>query len=85
MKTSLNLKKCIFSVPFEMLLGHVVCRQGVCINPTKVAVIVHIEALETVKHLRSLLGHTVYYRQFVRNYVKINSPLEKLLRKSEVF
>ena len=26
-----------------------------------------------------------YYRRFIRNYAKITSPLEKLLRKSEVF
>lgn len=45
-----------------MLLGHVVCRQGVCIDLAKVVVIVHMEAPEMVKQLRSLLGHTGYYR-----------------------
>ena len=59
---SLNLKKCIFAVPFGMLLGHVVYKQGVCIDPEKVVVIINIEAPETVKQLKSLLGHTSYYR-----------------------
>ena len=81
----MNLKKCIFAVLFRTLLGHVVCRKGVCVDPTKVAVIVHMEAPETVKKLRSLLGHTSYYRWFIRNYAKITAPLEKLLWKSEVF
>ena len=72
-------------VPFITLLGHVVCRKGVCVDLAKVAVIVHMEALETVKQLRSLLGHTGYYRRFIRNYAKITAPLEKLLWKSEVF
>jgi len=35
--------------------------------------------------LRALLGHTGYYRRFIRNYAKITAPLEKLLRKSEAF
>ena len=85
LQISLNLKKCIFVVLFGMLLGHVVCRQGVCVDPAKVVVIVHKEAPEIVKQLRSLLGHTGYYRRFIRNYAKIISPLEKLLQKSEVF
>ena len=85
LQISLNLKKCIFAVPFDTLLGHVVCKQGVCVDPAKVAVIVHMEAPETVKQLRALLGYTGYYRRFIRNYTKITAPLEKLLRKSEVF
>ena len=85
LQISLNLKKCIFAVPFGTLLGHVVCKQGVCVDTAKVAVITHMEAPETVKQLRALLGHTGYYRRFIRNYAKITAPLEKLLRKSEVF
>ena len=81
----MNLKKCIFVVPFGTLLVHVVCKQGVCVDPIKVGVIVHMEAPETVKQLRALLRHTGYYRRFIRNYAKITAPLEKLLRKSEAF
>ena len=32
---SLNLKKCIFCVPFGILLGHIVSRQGLMLDPTK--------------------------------------------------
>ena len=49
LQISLNLKKCIFAVPFCTLLGHVVCKQGVYVDPAKVAVIIHMEAPETVK------------------------------------
>ena len=62
LQISLNLKKCIFAVPFGTLLGHVVCNQGVCIDLAKVVVIINMEAPKTVKQLRSLLGHTSYYR-----------------------
>jgi hypothetical protein len=36
---SLNLKKCIFCAPFGILLGHVVCKQGLLMDPAKIAVI----------------------------------------------
>jgi hypothetical protein len=32
---SLNLRQCVFCVPFGNLLGHIVCREGVLVDPTK--------------------------------------------------
>ena len=45
----LNLKKCLFLVPFGNLLGHVVCRQGLMVDPTKIMVILNLEAPRSVK------------------------------------
>jgi hypothetical protein len=36
---SLNLKKCIFCVPFGILLGHVVYKQRLLVDLSKIAVI----------------------------------------------
>jgi hypothetical protein len=33
MQISLNLRKCIFCVPHGNLLGHIVCREGVLVDP----------------------------------------------------
>jgi len=82
---SLNLKKCIFTVPFGTLLGHIVCKDGVCVDPAKVAAIFHMEPPHNVKQLRATLGDTGYYRWFIRNYAAITSLMEKLLRKMEEF
>jgi len=41
----LNLKKCTFIVPFGNLLGHVVCKQGLMVDATKIVVILNLEAL----------------------------------------
>jgi hypothetical protein len=38
---SLNIKKFIFSAPFGILLGHVVCKQGLLVDPAKIVVIVN--------------------------------------------
>jgi len=32
---ALNLKKCLFCVPCGILFGHVVCRQGLMVDPAK--------------------------------------------------
>ena len=77
---SLNLKKCIFCVPFGILLGHIVPRQGLMVDPTKIAIIVNLPPPNSVKQLRTTLGHTGYYRKFIKGYVKITSPMEKLLK-----
>lgn len=38
-----------------------------------------------MKQLREILGHTGYYRRFIRNYAAIIAPMEKLLRNMEEF
>jgi hypothetical protein len=85
LQISLNLRKCIFCVPHGNLLGHIVCREGVLVDPTKVVVIVNMPPPTSAKKLRSMLGHTGYYRRFIRRYANITAPLENLLKKSEVF
>jgi hypothetical protein len=37
---SLKLKKCIFFSPFGVFLGHIVCKQGLLVDPSKIAIIV---------------------------------------------
>jgi hypothetical protein len=35
--------------------------------------------------LRETLGHTRYYRKFIKGYVQITTPMEKLLKKEAKF
>jgi len=46
---ALNLKKCMFLIPFGNLLGHVVCKQGLLVDPMKIMVNVNLEALWSAK------------------------------------
>jgi hypothetical protein len=82
---SLNIKKCIFRTPFGILLGHIVCKQGLLVDPAKIAVIVNLPPPKTVCQLRATLGHTGYYRKFIKGYAQITAPMEKLLRKDTKF
>ena len=65
---SLNLKKCIICVPFGVLLGHIVCRTGLMVDPVKIAIIVTLPPPNSVKQLRTRLEHTSYYRKFIKGY-----------------
>jgi hypothetical protein len=85
LKISLNLRKCIFCVPHGNLLGHIVCREGVLVDPTKFVVIVNMTPPTSEKQLRSMPRHTGYYRRFIRRYANITAPLENLLKKDETF
>jgi hypothetical protein len=38
---ALNLKKCIFFSPFGVL-GHIVCKQGLLVDPSKISIIVDL-------------------------------------------
>ena len=82
---SLNLKNCIFCVPFGILLGHIVCKQALKVDPTKIAIIVNLPPPKFVKKLRTMLGHTGYYRKFIKEYAQITAPMEKQLKKDIKF
>jgi hypothetical protein len=78
---SLNLKKCILFSPFGVLLGHIVCKQGLLVDPSKIAIIVNLPPPTSVKQLSTALGHTGYYRKFIKGYAHITAPMENLLKK----
>lgn len=72
-------------VYFGILLGHVVCKQGLMVDPVKIVVIVNLRPPKTVRQLRTTLGHTRYYRKFIKGYAQITAPMEKLLKKYVTF
>jgi hypothetical protein len=82
---SLNIKMCIFGTHFGILLGHIVCKQGLLVDLAKIAVIVNLPPPKLVWQLRATLGHTGYYNKFIKGYAQIIAPMEKLLRKDSKF
>ena len=82
---TLKLGQAPISQKMVPLLGHVVYIQGLMVDPTKIVVILNLEALRSVKQLLATLGHTRYNRKFIKSYAHITSPMEKLLKKDVMF
>jgi len=84
-RITLNLKKCIFCIPYKIFLDHVFCKQGLKVYIAKIVVIINLEAPKNVKQLDATLGHMRYYRKFIKAYVQITVPMERLLKKDATF
>lgn len=84
-RLALNPKKCRFMVPQGKLLGHIVCKEGLKMDPYKVEVIVNMESPMDVTGMKSFLGHVNYYRRFIKSFAQESCPLDKLTRKGELF
>ena len=72
---SLNPEKCYFCVNSGRLLGHVVCKEGLLVDPKKVGVIKELPPPTTVRGIRSFLGQATYHRKFIWMYAEITRPL----------
>ena len=68
-----------------MLLGHIVCKEGLLVDPVKIVLILSLPPPTNVKMLQATLGHTGYYHKFIRGYATITVPMEKLLKKDVAF
>jgi hypothetical protein len=51
------------------------------VDPSKIAIIVDLPPATPVKQLRTVLGHTGYYRKFIKGYAQLIAPMERLLKK----
>ena len=63
---ALNSKKCIFCVPFGVLLGHIVCKQGLLVDPSKIELVLSLPPPMNAKIIREMLGYTGYYHKFIK-------------------
>ena len=82
---SLNLKKCIFLTPIGILLGHIVCKDGIKVDMAKIKIIIELKPPTNPKKIRVFLGHTGYYQKIIRQYSNITFPLDELLRQGVEF
>ena len=81
----MNTRKCIFLTPIGILLGHIVCKEGIKVDFAKIKIILDLKPPMNPKQVRVLLGHTRYYRKFMRYYSDMTYPLEELLREDQEF
>jgi len=61
-------------------LSHVSSEKGISVDPRKIAALVDWPRATKMSEVRSFLGMAGYYRRFVKDFVKIDTPLTQLLR-----
>ena len=81
----LNWEKCHFMCKEGVVLGHKISHKGIEVDKAKVEVIGKLPSPNSVKAIRSFLGHAGFYRRFIKDFSKIARPLTRLLEKDVSF
>ena len=80
----LNPQKCFFGVTKGKVLGFIVSRRGIEVDPNKVKAIIEMPPPKTEKEIRGLLGRLQYISRFIAQLTSTCEPIFKLLRKNAI-
>jgi len=78
--------KCKFLRKEVIYLGHIITKDGIRLDPSKLHAVENFSASKKIKDVQSFLELAGYYRKFImENFSKIAKPLTKLRKKGEKF
>ena len=80
-----KFSKCEFWLKKVPFLGHILSKERISVDPSKVQEVLDWKALTSVHEVRSFLGLAGYYRRFILDFSKIAKPMTKLLQKDVKF
>ena len=80
-----KFSKCEFWLRQVSFLRHVVSKDEILVDPTKIEAITKWKRPTTVIEIRSFLGLAGYYRRFVQDFARIALPLTQLTKKGLPF
>eukprot|EP00253_Pinus_taeda_P028500 PITA_28500 len=79
--TSLNPKKSLFPLEEGKLLGHIISKDGIIIDPERIQVILQIPYPRNIKEIQAFLGNINFLRRFIPNLAKLVRLLSNMLKK----
>src|SRR4051812_4096553 len=77
--------KCEFWLSEVGFLRHIVSKEGIAVDPSKVTAVTEWEPPKNVGEVRSFLGLAGYYRRFIENFSKIAKHMTELLKKEKKY
>ena len=80
-----KLNECEFWLDQIYVLIHVVSKDGISVDPSKVEVALSWKRPTTVSEIRSFLGMAGYFRRFIEGFSKISLSLTRLTQKNAKF
>jgi len=78
---SLNLKKSLFGLEEGKLLGHIISKNGIKIDPARIEAILRIPHPRNVKELQAFLEKIKFWRRFISNLAELTRLLNNMLEK----
>ena len=81
----LNPHKCVFCVDSGCLLGFIVSKDGIHLDPLKVEAIVNLPSPSSLYQLQSLQGKANFLRRFIPNYAEVAKGFMRLLKQNIPF
>jgi len=78
---SLNHKKSLFGLEEGKLLGHIISKDGIRIDPTRIEANLQIPHPRNIKELKAFLGKINFLRRFIPNLAELIRFLNNMLKK----
>eukprot|EP00253_Pinus_taeda_P022208 PITA_22208 len=78
---SLNPKKSLFSLEEGKLIGHIISKHGIRIDPERIQAILQIPYPRNIKELQAFLGKINFLRRFIPNLAELIMLLRNMLKK----
>ena len=82
---SLNPKKCVFAVMEGKLLGHIVSKKGISIDPERIKAIEQIPLPHNKKGMQYFMGNINFVHRFVPDFAQTVKPMQQMVKQNAQF